>query len=211
CFICETHQEVEENGTSSCPRCSPTVTLDLSQGQHILEHIGAHILHDPGLTQSTELCGLCLWPPPFCQFFLTKGKGANGTLKINQTLSWGCLMKVKYSYSVAAESSPSSPCLNVPIACHLCSNATPTIWKYFMKAHFQETHKSVPISKYKHLWKLSNFETAEIKKIWAKQKNVVVKHTKKSKNPPLEVSESHRAHIPVRYYFPFYRKKMMSY
>jgi len=175
------------------------VTLDLSQGQRVLEHIGAHILHDPGLTQSTEICGLCLRPPPFCQFFLTKGKGANGSLKINQSLSRGCLLKVKYSYGVAAESSSSSPCSNVPVACPLCSNTAPAVWKYFMKAHFQETHKSAPISKYEHLWKISNFETAEMKKIWAKRKNIMVKRTKKSKNPPLVVSENHRAHIPVRY------------
>ena len=116
-------------------------------------------------------------------------------------------MKVKYSYSIAAESSPSSPYSNVLITCPLCSNATLAIWKYFMKAHFQETHKSAPILKYKHLWNLSNFKTAEMKKIWTKQKNVVVKCMKKSKNPPSEVLESHRAHIPVRYYFPFYRKK----
>jgi hypothetical protein len=108
-------------------------------------------------------------------------------------------MKVKYSYSVAAESSTSSPCSNVPIACPLCSNTASAVWKYSMKAHFQETHKSTLISKYEHLWKLSNFETAEMKKIWAKRKNVVVKRTKKSKVPPLVVSEDHRAHIPVRY------------
>ena len=108
-------------------------------------------------------------------------------------------MKVKYSYGVAAESSSSSPCSNVPVACPLCSNSSPAVWKYFMKAHFQETHKSAPIPKYEHLWKLSNFEVAEMKKIWAKRKNVVVKRTKKSDIPPLVVSEHHRAHIPARY------------
>ena len=82
----------------------------------------------------------------------------------------------------------------------LCSSTAPAIWKYFMKAHIQETHKMAPISKYKHLWDFSNFEVAEMKKIWAKWKNVVVKRTKKSRNPPLVVSENHHAHIPVRYY-----------
>ena len=151
------------------------------------------------MTQSTELCGLCLRPWPFCEFFLIKGKGANGSLKINQILSWGCLMKVKYSYSVAAASSPSCPCLNVPITCPLCSSTAPAIWKYFIKSHFQETHKSALISKYEHLWKFSNFEMAEMKKIWSKQQHIVVKRTKKSKIPPLVVSESHHAHVPVRY------------
>jgi hypothetical protein len=68
-----------------------------------------------------------------------------------------------------------------------------------MKAHFQESHKSAPISKYEHLWKLSNFETTEMKKLWERRRNVVMKRTKKSKVPPLLVSENHRAHIPVRY------------
>ncbi|KAF8162671.1 hypothetical protein B0H34DRAFT_856335 [Crassisporium funariophilum] len=66
-----------------------------------------------------------------------------------------------------------------------------------MKAHIQETHKTAPILKYEHLWKLSNFEAAEMKKIWAKRKNIVVKRTRKSKNPPLVVSENHCAHIPA--------------
>lgn len=199
CFVCETHQQIEDHRTSSCPRCSPAVPLDLLQGQKVLEHIGAHILHDPSLTQSTQLCGLCLWPPPFCQFFLIKGKSANGSLKINQTSSQGCVMKVKYSYSAAAESSFSSPCSNVPVACPLCSKTSPAVWKYFMKAHFQETHRSAPIPKYEHLWKLSNFEAAEMKRIWAKQKNVVVKRTKKSNIPLLVISKHHHALIPVRY------------
>lgn len=77
-----------------------------------------------------------------------------------------------------------------------------------MKAHFQEAHKSAPIPKYEHLWKLSNFEMTEMKKLWAKRKNVVAKRTKKSTIPPLVVSENHRAacaRIPqsARYFLSF--------
>ena len=115
---------------------------------------------------------------------------------------------MKYSYSVTAESSPSSPCYNVPTNCPLCPNSAPAVWKYFMKAHFQEAHKSAPIPKYEHLWKLSNFETTEMKKLWEKRKNVVAKRTKKSTIPPLVVSENHRAAcacIPqsARYFLSF--------
>jgi hypothetical protein len=99
-------------------------------------------------------------------------------------------MTVKYSYGVAAESTPSSPCSNVPTTCALCSSSAPAVWKYFLKAHFQEAHKSVPASKYEHLWKLSNFEMAEMKKIWVKRKNEIVKRTKKLKIPPLMISEN---------------------
>jgi len=108
--------------SSDCPRCSPTVVLDLSQGQRVLEHIGSHILYDPTVIQSTEpLCGLCLRPSQMCQFYLAKGKGANGNLRINQKTSKGCLVKMNYSYGIAAESTASSPCSNVPIHCPICS------------------------------------------------------------------------------------------
>ena len=115
-------------------------------------------------------------------------------------------MKVKYSYGVAAESSSSSPsrCSNVPIACPLCSKTSPAVWKYFMIAHFQETHKSALVPNYERLWKISNFEAAEMKKIWAEQKNVEVKRTKKSNIPPLVVSEHHHAHIPARYHMSLF-------
>jgi hypothetical protein len=112
-------------------------------------------------------------------------------------------MKMKYSYSVAAESSASSSCSNVPVTCPLCSKTSPAVWKYFLKAHFQEAHKSVPVSTYEHLWKLSTFEIVEMKKIWVKRKTVVVKRTKKSMAPSLIVSESHRAHLPARYIVPY--------
>jgi hypothetical protein len=113
-----------------------------------------------------ELRGLCLCPWPLCQFILAKGKGAHGSLKINPTLSRGCLTKVKYSYTVVAESSPSSPCSNAPVSCSsfllqfLASvpsvqRVIPAVWKYFLKVHFQDKHKMAPLTRYKHLWKLS--------------------------------------------------------
>ncbi|KAF8812763.1 hypothetical protein BYT27DRAFT_7182508 [Phlegmacium glaucopus] len=58
---------------------------------------------------------------------------------------------------IAAESTASSPCSNVPIHCPICPKANPAI-------------------KYERLWKLSN---------------------KKSKIPPLVISESHRARIQI--------------
>ena len=183
--------------TSDCPRCSPTITLDLSQGQRVIEHIGAHILYDPAVIQSIEpLCGLCLRPSQLCQFYLAKGKGTNGNLRINQKTSKGCLVKMKYSYGIAAESTTSSPCSNVPIHGPICPNADPAIWKYFMRLHFDERHKTLDITKYEYLWRLSKFERSEMKKIWVKQGKVTTKRTKKSKAPPLIVSESHRARIP---------------
>lgn len=124
-------------GTSDCPQCSPTITLDLSQGQRVLEHIGAHVIHDPGIASSMPLCGLCLCPAPLCQFFLKKDKGAHASLAINHTILRGCLIKLKYSYGVASESTSSSPCSNVPMHCPLCPKTDPAVWCYFLKIHFQ--------------------------------------------------------------------------
>jgi len=65
-----------------------------------------------------------------------------------------------------------------------------------MKLHFEEQHKTLPLTKYEHLWRLSNFERIEMKKIWAKREKVTTKCTKRSKIPPLVISENHRAQIP---------------
>ena len=201
CFVCESHQDLVELGSSDCPRCSPSVALDLSQGQRVLEHVGAHILNDDGVDRSMELCGLCLRPAPLCQFFLTKGKGSKGQPKINSTLSRGCLMTVKYSYRVAALSSQASPCSNVPIQCPICPSTDPAVWKYSLKAHFNSKHKTLAATgKYSHLWKLSNFEISEMKKIWAKRATVTARRTRKPKLPPLVISEDHHAQIPDRYH-----------
>ena len=70
--------------------------------------------------------------------------------------------------------------------------------KYFMKLHFEEKHK-VLLTKYEHLWKLSNFERTEMKKIWVKRGRVTAKHTRKANQPMLVVSEKHRAQIPSMY------------
>ena len=175
--------------------------LDLSQGQRVLEHIGAHILYDPGVVHAKDvLCGLCLRPSPLCQFFLTKGKGTNGNLRVNWEKSRGCLVNINYSYRVAAESTASSPCSNVPIQCPICPRSEPAIWKYFMKAHFTENHKNLhPFSNHEHLWQLSDFELSEMKIIWEKRLKLTVKRTKKLNVPRLLISDAHCAQIPSRY------------
>ena len=66
-----------------------------------------------------------------------------------------------------------------------------------MRVHFEEKHKHVNLTRYEGLWKLSNFERSEMKKIWAKRGKVTTKRTKKSKIPPLTISENHRARIPA--------------
>ncbi|KAF8962900.1 hypothetical protein BDZ97DRAFT_1662289 [Flammula alnicola] len=201
CFLCDdTLAALADSNVSDCPKCSPPTELDLSQGQRVLEHIGAHILFDSTVNQSWPVCGLCLRPSPLCQFFVKKGKGAKGSDKINEKLSKGCLVKMKYSYRIAAESSPSSPCSNVPIQCPICPKDDPAIWRYFFKAHFKNKHSAELVSKYEHLWKLTKFELDQMRKIWAKPYHKQVKRANKKK-APLVISEDHRGRIPGRWVF----------
>jgi hypothetical protein len=86
----------------------------------------------------------------------------------------------------------------VPIHCPICPKTDPTIWKYFLRVHFEEKHKTLDLTKYEQLWKLTNFEVCEMKKIWAKRGKVTIKRAKKSKIP-LVISENHRARIPTMY------------
>ncbi|KAF8170125.1 hypothetical protein BJ912DRAFT_837309, partial [Pholiota molesta] len=180
CFVCETPEDLGDISmtTFECMRCSPSVTLDLSQGQWVLEHIGAHILYDSAVLRSMPLCGLCLRPSPMCEFFLTKGKGAQGNLQIDQKKSQGCQINTTYSYGVASESTKSLPCSNVPISCPKCKKKDPAVWQYFLKNHFEEKHLKF-VGEFKDLWDLSNFEMLEMEKIWSKRSKVTVKRTKK--------------------------------
>jgi hypothetical protein len=200
CFVCETAEDlgdISNTQTFDCTRCSPLVTLDLTQGPRVLEHIGAHILYDAVVLRSQPLCGLCLRPPPICEFFIGKGKGAHGRPRIDEKKSRGCLVKITYSYGVASESTATSPCSNVPIQCPRCSEREPAIWRYFLKAHFEERHPKY-LNQDKHLWAITKFEMLEMKKIWNKRQKVTVRRTKRSDLPPLVISEDHRARIPAR-------------
>jgi len=188
--------DISKLNVNHCPACGPDVTLDLSQGQRVLEHLGAHILHDPKVERLVERCGLCLRPSPICEYYLKKGKGARASTKIDQGKSRGCTTKLNFSYGVAAESTSSSPCSNVPRCCPLCPKSSPAIWRYSFKSHFQNTHNNADLSKYAYLWELSNFEVTEMKKIWGKRFIVSVKRPKRSTLPPLVVSDAHRSRIP---------------
>ena len=106
-------------------------------------------------------------------------------------------MKLNFSYTVAAESSSSSPCSNVPVQCPLCPKISPAVWKYFIKTHFEIQHPNAPMENHSYLWKLSNFEVVEMKRIWEKRKNVSVRRPKKSNLAPLVISDAHRSGNPI--------------
>lgn len=190
--------DVATFNSTDCPACGPDSTLDLSQGQRLLEHIAAHILHDSKIERSVERCGLCLRSSSQCQFYLKKRRGVQANLKIDWDRST-CPTKLKFSYSIAAQSMASSPCSNIPICCPLCSDKKdPAIWKYYAKTHFHSNHPTADFARYEYLWKLSNFEVSEIKKIWMKRLDTPVKRPRKSKIPPLVISDAHRGRIPSR-------------
>ncbi|KAF8069305.1 hypothetical protein FPV67DRAFT_1394175, partial [Lyophyllum atratum] len=181
-----------------CPLCTlPSIFLDLKHGQRILEHLGAHILFDKNVARTDEPCGCCLRPGAVCLYYLKKGKGSQGKLKIDTERTRACPTKLTFSYSVAVESTQTAPCSNVPIACPSCPKLEPAVWRYNLKQHYLRAHPKVDHNKYAHLWELSNFEIAEMKEIWKRRQRVVVRRAKKKTNTPaLVISDAHRSQIP---------------
>ena len=55
----------------------------------------------------------------------------------------------------------------------------------------------MPMESHSHLWELSNFEVAKMKRIWKKQKNVSVRRSKKSNSSPLAISDVHHSGNPI--------------
>src|ERR1700678_2398807 len=206
CFFCESNShpahvegfDPENLNSVICPLCtSPSVSLDLDHGQHVFEHIGAHVLFDRSVTRTEEPCGLCLHPAAICQYYLKKGKGTHESLKIDQEKTRTCPTKPKLSYGIASVSTQALPCSNIPIICPLCLKLEPAVWRYNMKNHFSQAHPNADLTKYTNLWDLSNFEIQEMKKKWANCHCMPVKRGKKLKAAPLVISDAHRSQIPL--------------
>ncbi|KAF8057382.1 hypothetical protein FPV67DRAFT_1723969 [Lyophyllum atratum] len=166
CFLCDGDSDTLEIGASDvCPSCSPEVTLDVSQPQRVLAHIGAHILNDSSVDRTTEPCGFCLRPSALCRFFLTKGKGAHGSIKIDKTRSQSCPNMLNFTYAIVSESKPSSPCFNVSISCPLCPKTSPAVWQYNWKHHFASAHPAASFANYSSTAGHTNFEKFEMKRL----------------------------------------------
>ncbi|KAF8054503.1 hypothetical protein FPV67DRAFT_1440289, partial [Lyophyllum atratum] len=169
----------------------------VEHGQRILEHIGAHILYNKNVPRTDESCGCCLRPGALCLYYLTKGRGAQGKPKIDDERTT-CPIKLTFSYGVAAVSTQTAPCSNVPIKCPSCKGKEPAVWRYNLEEHYRRVHDKVDTTKHKRHWGISNFEKAAMKEIWRKHQRVVVKRKKKTNIPALVVSDAHRAGIPAR-------------
>ncbi|KAH8992884.1 hypothetical protein EDB86DRAFT_2806045, partial [Lactarius hatsudake] len=118
---------------------SHVVTLfrDGKNGQRVLEHMGAHILHNGQLDSSKELCDMCLHPALMCQIYLRKARGTAGSISVDRKKS-KCVNMTCFNYTTASTSSEASPCPNVPIICPHCPDDSPAVWMYSLCAHFRE-------------------------------------------------------------------------
>ena len=202
CFVCEVSNEAtaDLDGHANCPKCGPSVKLDWKHTQCVLEHMGAHILHDATMNTSEEFCGLCLCPFPMCQIYLTKRRGAGGRLSVDRAKST-CPNLVCFSYKSAALSSERSPCTNVLVICSLCPAASPAVWTYSIHAHYRACHRLNSDSHFPTRVDLSQSEKDGMKRVWGahfnQHKTYFSKKTKR--NTPLAVSEAHRSRLLVEY------------
>lgn len=197
CFVCKHDgKETDLIHHRKCSRCTPTVDLPKSP-QRVLEHGAGHSLFDINMNISSEPCGFCSRPSGVCIFYLKKGKGADTSIQIDYKRST-CPYLAKFSYSVAAVSSPSSPCSNVPVRCQWCPDSAPAVWKYNMPSHVKTKHSYVPLADNEHEWKIGNSERHELKKLWDARYNVKAsrKGSKKGKKP-LVISDAHNSRLTL--------------
>ena len=106
CFVSEVSNEAtaDPDREGNCPRCGPSaVKLDWKQTQHVLEHMGAHILFDVTLNASEEYCRLCLCPSPMCQIYVNKGCGADERVSVDLSRST-CPNLIHFNYKSTAQS-----------------------------------------------------------------------------------------------------------
>jgi hypothetical protein len=127
-FLCESdHGDQQLCDLDTCPKCRPAYEWDRTQGQHILKHVGTHILFDSTVSHLSETCGFCLQSGSTCVFYLYKGKGSGSGPQVDLIRS-RCPNLIKLSYQSASTSTDSAPCSNVPIPCPLCPTKDPAIW-----------------------------------------------------------------------------------
>ncbi|KAF7338947.1 hypothetical protein MVEN_01970900 [Mycena venus] len=197
CFLCEhdtNGRSIDTEPQKICPKCTPSVPLDIAHGQRILEHCAAHLLYDSSVNRQHELCGLCMRPTPMCVFYLRR---ANGKPQIDWDKSM-CQLKVSIRYAVAAESTSASPCSNVPVICTLCGPKRPAVWKYNLEAHFRNVHQLHNPQSWPMNVGITDDEKTGLKRIWDSRQNYPRPRNLKKKKNPLVVSEAHSSHLAFR-------------
>ncbi|KAH9170291.1 hypothetical protein EDB89DRAFT_2190372 [Lactarius sanguifluus] len=197
CFVCdEKLTNYFETNSQGCSRCGST--MNRKNGQRVLEHMGAHILHDGLLDSSEELCGLCLRPALMCQIYLRKARGTAGSFSVDRKKS-KCINMTHFNYATASTSSEASPCSNVPIICPRCPDDSPAVWTYSLHAHFREQHRIQSPDNFPITICLSQSEKDGMRKVWNSRFKAQKQRKTKPKNiPSLVVSEAHRAQLYLR-------------
>jgi len=180
------------------------VTFNPLHRQPIVEHISAHILHDPSVNRSSKPCGLCLQLVPLCKIVLKKGKGQAGNLAIDMKAST-CPNLVRFSIAVATVCSNSSPCTNHPFICPHCDDSEPhsVVWSYNFRFHLLHRHPRVSTEDYNNIIVLTKLEKEKMKRTWTRhlvQQNV----HQKSQCAPLVISEMYRSCLVLKCIFTFY-------
>jgi hypothetical protein len=193
-FICENEgsdRRIPDAESDHCPQCRPDFSWDRKNTHKLLEHIGAHLLFDNSLDTSLELCGLCFRPSPLCVFYLRKGKAVGASQQIDMQRSRCPNLLKTISYQSAATESTNSPCTNVPVICHLCSSTSSAVWKYNMKAHFENSHPTLKYKDYLAPFMLSESEQMGLSTVW--NKRYMKRRKNKAAKPKnlLTISEAH--------------------
>ncbi|KZW01372.1 hypothetical protein EXIGLDRAFT_584214, partial [Exidia glandulosa HHB12029] len=199
CFACVREGNDPTSDTLAerfCPRCEPAVALDWKDAPAVLNHMAAHILHDPFIRDSVEPCGFCLRPSPQCVIYLRKGKGKKRGPQVDYVKSKGCERLVKFAYGPASTSKPNSPSSNVPIVCPLCPDHAPAVWKYNFASHFERTHPRSAREKYEDIFKIEGAERHGILATW-NARHTARATVAKSNTTHLAISDSHRAVLPL--------------
>jgi hypothetical protein len=198
CFVCEEKSTdfMDPNSQNGdCPHCGPLVTLNLKNGQCVLEHMGTHILYDSKLDSSEERCGQCLHPTPMCQIYLRKACGIAGSVSVDRKKS-SCVNMIHFNYATASTSSDASPCSNVLITCPLCPDDKPAVWTYSLSAHFKERHCLQNPALFPIKVSLVQSEKDGLQRVWGSRFKAQKPCKTKAKNrPSLAISEAHRMRL----------------
>ncbi len=204
CFLCETEGAANDghgrNQHRLCPLC-PSLLISAKERGVLLNHIGAHILHDPRIDRNATPCGFCLSSGDACAIYVKRGKGAKSgdILDMQRTR---CPSKYKLSIARTSTSTLTSPCTNVPLRCPYCPKGSPAVWKYNMPCHLRRAHRLDPEA-FASIWKPSTSESESMKKLLdgkprdSKRKR---KMTKAAKTAEM-VSEAHVCKIALRYVY----------
>ncbi|KAI0058140.1 hypothetical protein BV25DRAFT_1862304, partial [Artomyces pyxidatus] len=190
CFVCETStdsttQSRDPDG-DSCP-CCPAISISGLTGPQRLQHMGAHILHDPKLKDADSPCGFCL--SSSCVIYLSHRRSANINEQIDMSKSQ-CPHLIKVSLKVASEHSMTSPCTNAPIRCPLCPQPhSPAVWKYNLEQHIRIHHPMANVELYKDTYEVTGPELVLMKGVYLTKPRKSKK--KRLASRVLPISDSH--------------------